>query len=113
MNIKEQLNELTSTLGEREFNLSDTMKVLSYNINTYWSWGVSQRVNFQNKGLGLKVSGHHHKGWVLITLSYMDTYSVHIVSNKGEVLETIDEVYFDMLVDIIDRRIERIKDYVR
>lgn len=113
MNIKEQMNELTNTLGEREFNPNQTMGVLSYNVNTYWSWGVSQKVNFQNKGLGLKVSGHHHKGWVLITLSYMDTYSVHIVSNKGEVLQTYDDVYVDMLVDIIDNRIERIKEYVR
>lgn len=113
MNIKEKLKELTSTLGEREFNPIQTMKVLSHNIGVYWSWGVSEKINFGNKGLGLKVSGHHHKGWVLITLSFMDTYSVHIVSNKGEVLETFNEVYFDMLVDIIDRRIERIDEYVR
>lgn len=113
MNIQEKLNELTTTLGQREFNLQQTMGVLSYDINTYWSWGVSQRVNFQNKGLGLKVSGNHHKGWVLITLSYMDTYSVHIVSNKGEVLNTYDDVYVNELVDIIDGRIERIEEYHR
>lgn len=113
MSIKDKLIALTSQLGDREFNPAETMTVLCHNMNTFFSWGVSQKINLNNKGLALKVSGHHHDGWVLITLSFMDTYSVHIVNNSGEVLESIDDVYFDMLVDIIDKKIEWIDDYVR
>jgi len=59
----------------------------------------------------LKVSGHHHKGWVIITLSFMDTYSVYIVTNKGEIKNEYHDVYFDQLTEIIDNRVEKIKDY--
>jgi len=113
MNIKMQLSELTKKLGESEFNQIETLQVLKHNKLVFWSWGVSQLINFGNKGLGMKVSGNLHKGWVLITLSYMDTYSVHLVSNKGEVIKSFDMVYFDMLSELIDENIERIKSYVR
>lgn len=109
----EQLHNFVSTKGEREFDPKQTLEVLTYNRMIYWSWGVSKLLNMFNKGLCLKVSGHHHKGWVVITLSFMDTYSVYIVSNKGEVLDEYLDVYFDELTEVIDNRIEKIPDYVR
>lgn len=106
-----QLFHFVGEKGQREFNTRETLDVLTHNRMVYFSWGVSKLYNFVDKGLCLKVSGNHHKGWVVITLSYMDTYSVYIVSNKGEVKNEYHDVYFDQLTEIIDNRIERIEDY--
>lgn len=76
-----------------------------------WSWGVPKFIDMEGRGLFFKVSGNHHKGWVLITLSYDDTFTVRYISNKGEVVDTNEMVYFDDLVDIIDERIEKIPSY--
>ena len=103
--------EVCFPLLEREFNLNETIKVLSYNPSIFWSWGVSKRINLNDKGLLLKVSGNHHKGSVLITLGWNDTYNVYIISNKGKILDEYKEVYFDVLTELIDNRIERIKEY--
>lgn len=108
-----ELFAATSSKFEREFNSLETMKVLTHNMMTYFSWGVSKKYCVANKGLLLKVSGNHHKGWVLITLAWDDTYSVYIVSNKGEIVDEYTEVYFDELSEIIDNRIERIAEYIR
>jgi hypothetical protein len=89
----------------------ETMQVLSYNKSIYWSWGVSKRTNLNDKGLLLKVSGNHHKGSVLITLGWDDTYCVYIISNSGKILNEYKEVYFDVLTELIDNRIEKIKEY--
>lgn len=110
---QQQLFASVSNKFEREFNTVETMQVLTYNLMTYLSWGVSKKFNLENKGLLLKVSGHHHKGWVLITLAWNDTYSVYIVSNKGEIKDEYKEVFFDELAELIDDRIERIEEYVR
>jgi hypothetical protein len=104
--------EVCVPLLEREFNLTETMSVLTHNQNIYWSWGVNQKMNIDNKGLLLNVNGHHHKGSVLITLSWNDTYSVYIINNRGRILNEYKEVYFDVLTEVIDNRIERIKEYV-
>ena len=108
-----ELLSVVKPLLKREFIVNETMLLLnSYGLKL-WSWGISKRINFENKGLLLKVSGNHHKGLVLITLDYNDTYCVDIISNKGEILETFDMVYFDQLFDVIDRRIELINEYFR
>ena len=103
--------EVCFPLLEREFSLTETMQVLSYNKSVYWSWGVSKKINLNDKGLLLKVSGNHHKGSVLITLAWDDTYCVYIISNKGKILNEYKDVYFDVLTELIDNRIERIKEY--
>lgn len=99
-------------LCERPFNTGETLQILSNNKAIFWSWGVSNMVNLQNKGLLLKVSGNHHKGWVLVTLGWEDLYKVKIISNNGKVLNEYEGIFFDLLVEIIDNRIEKIKDYV-
>ena len=96
---------------QREFDPKETMQWLTYNPSVFMSWGVSQRVAFNNKALALKVSGHHHKGWVVIVLAWDDTYSVYYISNNGKRKEVQHNIYCDMLRDVIDARIEKISEY--
>jgi hypothetical protein len=109
--MTDNLKELVKSKLEREFNLNETMAVLRYNPSIFWSWGANQFTNVENRALLFRVSGHHHKGWVLITLAYDDTYSVYIVTNRAQVLNEYKMVYFDDLTELIDNRIEKIKDY--
>lgn len=96
---------------ERDFNPQDTLRILQHNKIIFYTWGVSKMMNLQNKGLIIKVSGNHHKGWVLITLGWEDLYKVFILSNKGDVLDKYDGIFFDDLVEVIDNRIEKISKY--
>ncbi len=98
-------------LLKREFNTQETMQVLTYNKPIYWSWGVESKYNINNKGLLLKVTGRHHRGLVLITLDWNDTYTVYIINMRKVILQTFEMVYFDQLVEIIDNRIEKIPNY--
>jgi hypothetical protein len=106
-----ELKELARTKFEREFNPSETLSVLKYNPPIFWSWGATEFTNFEDRALMFKVSGNHHKGYVLITLAYDDTYKVYIVSNKAEVLKEFTMVYFDDLTELIDNQIERVAEY--
>ena len=106
-----EIVEICKPLLQREFSLAETLQVFNRNQPMYWSWGVSKKFNLNDKGLLMLVNGHHHKGWVLISLGWNDTYSVHIISKKGEILNEYTEIYWDMLGDKIDDRIERIPQY--
>lgn len=103
--------EVCFPLLEREFDLRETMEVLTFNKTIYWTWGVSKKQNLNDRGLLLDVSGNHHKGSVLITLGWNDTYCVYIINNRGKILNEYKEVYFDVLTEMIDNRIEKIKEY--
>ena len=106
-----ELSKVVYPLCRREFNVNETLRLLKMYGFKFLSWGVSKKISFDEKCLCLKVSGRHHKGWVVITLDWLDTYIVNIVSNKGEILDTYEMVYFDELFDTIDKRIEYIKEY--
>ena len=106
-----KLKEKCKELIKREFRVGDTLILLQSNGFKFWSWGSSNFTNFENKGLLFKVNGYHHKGYVLITLDWTDTYDVYILSTHGNVIDTYNMVYFDMLFDIIDNRVERIPEY--
>ncbi len=96
---------------KREFDVKEILVFLQrYNFR-FWSWGSKNFSNVDDKGLLFKVNGHHHKGYVLITLDWMDTFDVHIINTRGRVLDTFEGVYIDQLFETIDNRVERIKEY--
>ena len=71
-----KLIQLCRGLGEREFDTRETLQLLQRYQFRFWSWGGNGFTNLENKGLLFKVQGNHHKGYVLITLGYDDTYKV-------------------------------------
>ena len=111
MNIQSFI-QTVKHLFQDSFNPAETMQWLTIDKNIFWSWGVSKTINLANKGLLLRVNGHHHNGYVLITLSFNDTYSVHLIKTNGKLISTTEDIYCDQLQDFIDEKIERIAEYV-
>lgn len=79
------------------------------------SWGshnfIGHQINSREGWLKFKVNGHHFQGWVKIILQANDTYTIQFISNNNNVEEEIDYVYFDQMVDIIDNKVEYVKEY--
>ncbi len=80
-------------------------------VEKLMSWAARDYVNFQGKGLLFKVSGFKHKGYVLITLDFNDTYTVYLLNNRCEIKETLEMVYCDELTDRIDSYVEKTDNY--
>jgi hypothetical protein len=53
-------------------------------------------------GLMFTVNGKKHKGNVLIFLKWSDVYKIVFMSEDGVPVKEVDEVYCDMLVDVLD-----------
>lgn len=114
------LSQLLGSIEERSFNATETFRVLRTKPTWLWSWAarnytqVPSKVYKEETGVFFfRVSGFLHKGYVVITLAYNDTYTVRLVSMKGEVKQTLTEVYVDELCEKIDVAVERQKEYVR
>ena len=108
-----KLVQVLDSLTRSEFDAQETMRQLTYgqNLVRFWSWGVSQRIAFKEKGLLLKVNARRHKSYVFIVLDFNDTYTVHLISSQGRVIKTFSEIYFDNLCEVIDDEIERVEQY--
>ena len=93
-------------------NPKETMNQLKAGgIIKLMSWAARDYTNFRNKGLLFKVSGFKHKGYVLITLDFDDTYTVYLLDYHCEIKETLEMVYCDELTDRIDRHVEKGENY--
>lgn len=93
---------------QREFDVKETLAVLTYNRPIWWSWGVttSSVSSLGGKCLVFKPNGRYFKGFVCITLAWDDVYQVHYVSNDYKLKKSVEGVYFDMLVDTINAEVE-------
>lgn len=107
---KEELILKLSPLFQMDFDAKETIELIYINPVIPWSWGT-EAIHASEQALLLHVQAHRHTGFILIALAWDDTYTVHLVSEDGEIIETMSEIYFDDLVAEIDKRIEWIEDY--
>ena len=82
-----------------------------------WSWGFHNPVAFADKrnvyALRFTVNGRLFKGHIYIVLNGADLYDIYYCSNRGNIKMVDNDIFCEDLTDVIDRKIERIKKYVR
>jgi hypothetical protein len=86
------------------------MTILKTQIMIIWSWGFHKPMAVKN-GLRFNVQGFKFRG--VVEVVYNEAWDLFDVSFiKGDkVINTIEGVYFDMLVDTIDYYVEKTADY--
>ena len=86
------------------------MTILKTQLMVVWSWGFHQPVAIEN-GLQFKVQGYKFKGVVEVAYNEgRDLFDVRFLK-ANKVVDTIEGVYFDMLIDTIDDYVEKTSDY--
>ena len=86
------------------------MSILKTQLMVMFSWGFNSPVAIQN-GLRFKVQGFKFKGVVEVVYNEgSDLFDLSFIK-ANKVVNTIDGVYFDMLVDTIDDFVEKTSDY--
>lgn len=87
--------------------------VLRMQITIFISWGVDpESMKVIEGGLEFHCQGFKHTGTVQIVLDEgKDLFEVHLISENGEKIKTIEDVFLDNLVSVIDENIEKTEDY--
>ena len=75
------------------------------------SWGF-QHPRIIHNGLSFQVNGFKHKGRVNISYNEcQDLFEIQLFDENEKLVDTINMVYFDQLVEVIDERVEKTDDY--
>ena len=77
------------------------------------SWGINPAsIEVVDLGVKFHVQGFKHKGFVQVVLNEgEDLFEVTLISEEGETLNTIEHIFVDNLICIIDDAVEKTKDY--
>ena len=88
------------------------MSILNSQMMIVWSWGFHNPQAIEN-GLQFRVQGFKFRG--IVQVIYNEGHDLFDVSFKrgSKVVKSVDGVYFDTLVDVIDDYVERTADYER
>jgi len=87
------------------------ISIFKTDLPVIMSWGFTRPIGIEN-GLRFSVNGFKHKGNVVVRYNEgMDLFDVEIITSENEVIETIDGVYFDQLIEVIDNRVELVENY--
>lgn len=86
------------------------MSILQTQLMVVWSWGFHNPVAIEN-GLQFKVQGFKFRGVVQVVYNEgRDLFDVRFLK-ANKMVNTIDGVFFDMLIDTIDDFVEKTSDY--
>ena len=86
------------------------LKILLTQPIIVFSWGFNTPIAIAN-GLRFKVQGFKFKGTVEVEYNEgTDLFDIRLIQN-GKVVETIEDVYLDSLVDVIDNHVEKVDNY--
>ena len=87
--------------------------ILKTQLTIIMSWGIDPgSIKVVDLGIQFHVQGFKHTGYVKVALNEgRDLFEISLLSDDGECVKFLDEVYLDMLVDTIDLAIEKTEDY--
>jgi hypothetical protein len=90
--------EIAKTILE-QIKYADKWALMAYGSKNFIALPESKE--YQG-GLQFQCSGIVHKGLVRIQLKWINTYTVSFVNKNGDTIKEVEDVYCDMLVDVLD-----------
>lgn len=86
------------------------MRILKSQLMKMWSWEFNSPTALAN-GLQFKVNGFKFKGIVEVVYNEgTDLFDISFIK-RNKVIDTVEGCYLDMLVNVIDNRVEKVKNY--
>lgn len=87
--------------------------ILKTQIAVFMSWGVDPKsIKVIGGGIEFHCQGFKHTGKVQVVLDEgKDLFEIHLISENEELVKTVEDVYLDNLISVIDENVEKTDDY--
>jgi len=108
---KENIKDIDFTKGHREFYSMQEFANTIRPLQKVWSWGAHNWTIYNKFVLRFTVNGHHHKGHVYICVNGADYFNIYLTSNRGNIVEFIEDIDISSIIDVLDKKIEWIPEY--
>ena len=111
---------LTLTEGGSDMDEDYSREIAGYILSIFrtnpfvvMSWGINPAsIEVVDLGVKFHVQGFKHKGFVQVVLNEgEDLFEVTLISEEGETVNTIEHIFVDNLIPIIDDAVEKCENY--
>ncbi len=89
------------------------LSIFRTNPYVVMSWGINPvSITIVDVGVKFHVQGFIHTGYVQVVLNEgEDLFEVTLISEEGETLKTIEHIFVDNLICVIDSAVEKCENY--
>lgn len=89
------------------------LSILRTQLMVVFSWGFHRPTALPDDGgLAFKVDGFKHRGWVFVKYNEgEDLFDIELRDKSLNVVRSIEDVYFDQLIAVIDNAVEHTENY--
>ena len=89
------------------------LSILRTQLMVVFSWGFHRPTALPDDGgLAFKVDGFKHRGWVFVKYNEgKDRFDIELRDKSLNVVRSIEDVYFDQLIAVIDNAVEHTENY--
>lgn len=89
------------------------LSILRTKLMVVFSWGFHRPTALPDDGgLAFKVDGFKHRGWVFVKYNEgKDLFDIELRDKSLNVVRSIEDVYFDQLIAVIDNAVEHTENY--
>ena len=111
---------LTLTEGGSDMDEDYSKEIAGYILSIFrtnpfvvMSWGINPAsIEVVDLGVKFHVQGFKHKGFVQVVLNEgEDLFEVTLFSEEGETVNTIEHIFVDNLIPVIDDAVEKCENY--
>ena len=111
---------LTLTEGGSDMDEEYSREIAGYILSIFrtnpyvvMSWGINPAtITIVDVGVKFHVQGFIHTGYVQVVLNEgEDLFEVTLISEEGETLKTIEHIFVDNLICVIDEAVEKCENY--
>ena len=88
-------------------------EIFKSNLPVVWSWGIDPAsIQVIDRGVKFHVQGFKHKGYVLVVYNEgEDLFEVSLIDENDKTVKTIEHIFLDNLISVIDENIEKCENY--
>ena len=88
-------------------------EIFKSNLPVVWSWGIDPAsIQVINLGVKFHVQGFKHKGNVQVAYNEgEDLFEVSLIDENDKTVKTIESIFLDNLISVIDENIEKCENY--
>lgn len=89
------------------------LSILRTKLMVVFSWGFHRPTALPDDGgLAFKVDGFKHRGWVFVKYNEgKDLFDIELRDKSLNVVRSIEDVYFDQLIAVIDNAVVHTENY--
>jgi hypothetical protein len=88
-------------------------EIFKSNLPVVWSWGINPgSIQVIDLGVKFHVQGFKHKGNVQVVYNEgEDLFEVSLIDENDITVKTIESIFLDNLISVIDENIEKCENY--